>query len=122
MVSISDALQTEIALRLARRLAPRRSSAADLRAAGQTTRLRQASARRATAEARARLAPFTAETTVHQAWARHPGVAAIFGRYALHACPSCSVGVDETLKEAAFGYDIPLDHLLKELNRLLEGW
>ena len=65
--------------------------------------------------------PFTKETTVHQAWARHPAGRAVFARYELHACPDCAVGADETLEEAAFGYDIPLRGLLVELNSLLQG-
>ncbi|MCB9795529.1 MAG: hypothetical protein H6741_22715 [Alphaproteobacteria bacterium] len=68
-----------------------------------------------------RTGPFAAEMTVHQAWARHPGVRAIFARRHLPDCPSCAVGADETLAEVAFGYDFDLDALLMELNALLEG-
>ena len=65
-------------------------------------------------------APFTPSMTVHQAWARHPGVAVIFGRHHLPDCPSCPVGADERLEEAAFGYGIPLEPWLAELNALLD--
>ncbi len=64
-------------------------------------------------------APFTADMTVHAAWARHPGVAVIFTDHNLPACPDCAVGADETLEEAAFGYALSLRHLLAQLNDLL---
>jgi len=63
--------------------------------------------------------PFSGRTTVHQAWARHPGVRGVFARYHLLACPDCPVGEDETLEEAARGYQIPLPVLLEQLNALL---
>lgn len=56
--------------------------------------------------------------TVHAAHDRDPGVAAIFARRGLPACPACAVGADETLAEAAFGEDFALDTLLAELNAL----
>jgi hybrid cluster-associated redox disulfide protein len=121
MVSISESLQAKLADRVASRLASRRKAGNDLRAAAASLRLRTRAAQRARAEAHARLLPFTADTTVHQAWARHPGVAEIFGRYNLNDCPSCSVGADESLKEAAFGYEMDVVHLMAELNALLEG-
>lgn len=64
---------------------------------------------------------FHGEMTVHAAWRRHPGVAEVFAGYGLPDCPSCSVGVDETLSEAADGYEIPLPTLLSELQALLRG-
>lgn len=63
--------------------------------------------------------PFRAETTVHRAWARHPGAPGVFARYHLLACPECPVGADETLAELALGYRVPLDALLDQLNALL---
>ncbi|MCB9744549.1 MAG: hypothetical protein H6740_18280 [Alphaproteobacteria bacterium] len=66
-----------------------------------------------------RTGPFLPEMPVHRAWARHPGVRAIFTRRHLPDCPSCAVGVDETLAEVAFGYGFDLDALLGELNGLL---
>lgn len=69
----------------------------------------------------ARTSAFSAQTTVHQAWRRHPGVRAIFTRHHLPDCPSCPVGEDERLEEVAFGYGIPLEPLLAELNALLES-
>lgn len=68
-----------------------------------------------------RRAPFTAEMTVHEAWARHRRVRLVFTRYHLPACDGCAVGLDETLEEAAMGHGIPLDDLLAELNALLRG-
>lgn len=63
--------------------------------------------------------PFSGTTTVHQAWARHPSVRGVFAGYHLTACPDCPVGADETLEEAARGYQIPLTELLSQLNALL---
>jgi len=63
--------------------------------------------------------PFSGTTTVHRAWARHPGVRGVFAQYHLLACPDCPVGADETLEEAARGYRIPLSVLLGQLNALL---
>ena len=63
--------------------------------------------------------PFSGTTTVHRAWARHPGVRGVFAGYHLPACPDCPVGEDETLEEAARGYQIPLSVLLGQLNALL---
>lgn len=71
------------------------------------------------ADLEALTAPFTPTMTIHQAWKRHPGVAAIFARHHLPDCPACPVGADERLEEAAFGYGIPLDPWLAELNALL---
>lgn len=106
---------------MARTLQAQRRAAADLRESAEALRRARAHADRACEEAAARLAPFQRSTTVHQAWARHPGVRRIFARYHLYACPDCSVGMDETLEEAAFGYEIELSGLLGELNGLLEG-
>ena len=64
-------------------------------------------------------APFRAGMTVHAAHARHPGVQAIFARHGLPRCPDCAVGADETLGEAAYGEDLDLVTLLRELDALL---
>ena len=56
--------------------------------------------------------------TVHEAWARHPGVRDVFTERHLPHCDSCPVGADERLEEAAFGYAIDLEELLKDLNAL----
>ena len=61
---------------------------------------------------------FHPKMTVHEAWARHPGVRAVFTRYHLAHCDRCPVGSDERLEEAAFGYSIDLAQLLEELNAL----
>jgi hypothetical protein len=63
--------------------------------------------------------PFSGGMTVHRAWARHPGVRRVFAGYHLPACDRCAVGEDETLEEAAEGYQIPLETLLRQLNALL---
>lgn len=63
--------------------------------------------------------PFSLDMTVHEAWARHPGVRGVFTRHHLPACPACAVGVDETLVEAALGHHLDPDALLTELNTLL---
>ncbi len=72
-----------------------------------------------TEAAQAARTPFTASMTVHAAWARHPGAAAVFRAHHLPACPDCAVGADEALEEAAFGYALDLGSLLEELNALL---
>ena len=69
----------------------------------------------------ARSAPFAADMTVHAAWARHPGVAAIFAARGLPDCPACAVGQDETLSEVADGYGFSLQTFLQELEDLLAG-
>jgi hypothetical protein len=66
-----------------------------------------------------RLTPFRGDLTIHNAWARHDGVAAVFARYHLPHCDTCPVGVDETLAEAATGHGFPLDLLLADLDQLL---
>ncbi len=63
--------------------------------------------------------PFTGQTTVHGAWARHPGVKEVFSELGLPACDQCAVGADETLGEAAYGYRVELPWLLGRLNSLL---
>ena len=75
MVSISEALQAKLADRVASCLSSHRNAGHDLRATAASLRLRTRAAERARADARARLLPFTPDTTVHQAWARHPAAA-----------------------------------------------
>lgn len=62
--------------------------------------------------------PFRAEMTVHAAHARHPGVRPIFAARGLPHCPSCAVGADETLAEAASGEGLDLQELLAALAAL----
>lgn len=69
----------------------------------------------------ARNAPFSAEMTVHAAWARHPAVAQVFAARGLPDCPACAVGQDETLAEVADGYGFPLQILLTELEDASAG-
>ncbi len=70
--------------------------------------------------ARARLdpGPFRGEMTVHAAHARHPRVQAIFAARGLPHCPSCAVGADETITEAAMGEGLDLQELLATLRAL----
>jgi len=63
--------------------------------------------------------PFHAQMTVHEAWKKNPGVKGVFADYHLTDCPSCPVGSDERLEEAAFGYSISIEELLFKLNNLL---
>ena len=61
---------------------------------------------------------FHGKMTVHEAWATHPGVQAVFAKHHLPHCDSCPVGADERLEEAAFGYSLNLEVLLQALNAL----
>ena len=63
--------------------------------------------------------PLGPQLPIHAAHARHPGVQAIFARHGLPDCPSCPVGGDETLAEAAFSEGFDVDQLLLELRALL---
>jgi hypothetical protein len=58
------------------------------------------------------------EMTVHAAHARDPRVRRIFAERGLPDCPSCAVGAEETLAEAAAGEGFPLDELLARLRAL----
>lgn len=89
-----------------------RAAAADLRAQ-QRAMLDDLDRRLAALDRR----PLTAESTVHAAW-RRPGAREIFAARGLPDCPSCAVGADETLAEAAGLEGLPLDELLRLLNRL----
>lgn len=80
--------------------------------------------RRAETEARATLArldrrPISGATTVHAAHARHPAVREVFASLGLPDCPSCAVGADETLAEAALGEGFALDALLDRIRGIL---
>lgn len=63
--------------------------------------------------------PLSGRLTVHAAHARHPGVQAVFAQFGLPSCPSCAVGADETLEEAARGEGFELEALLSALRPLL---
>lgn len=110
---------------LAEALAPHTRETEALRGAVTALRAEVAalSAERARCAARLERAwgPFVLEMTVHEAWARHPGVRRVFTRHHLPACDACAVGVDETLGEAADGHDLDPIDLLAELNALLGG-
>ena len=62
--------------------------------------------------------PFRAEMTVHAAHARHPRTREVFATRGLPHCPSCAVGADETLAEAASGEGMDLQELLAALRAL----
>ncbi|MEE2750289.1 MAG: hypothetical protein VX519_02580 [Myxococcota bacterium] len=64
--------------------------------------------------------PVTEDSTVHEVWARHPGVRELFARHHLHGCDVCPVGADETLAEMAYGHRIDLEDFLQSLKDLLE--
>jgi len=70
--------------------------------------------------ARARLdpGPFRGEMTVHAAHARDARVQAIFTARGLPHCPSCAVGADETIAEAAMVEGLDLEELLATLRAL----
>ncbi len=70
--------------------------------------------------ARARLdpGPFRGDMTVHAAHSRHPRVQSIFAARGLPHCPSCAVGADETIAEAALGEGLDLQELLATLRAL----
>lgn len=59
--------------------------------------------------------PLGPDLTVHAAHARDPRVQAVFARHGLPDCPSCPVGADETLAEAAFSEGFDVHALLEEL-------
>lgn len=62
--------------------------------------------------------PLGPDMTVHAAHARDPRVQQVFARHGLPDCPSCAVGADETLAEAARAEGVPLEALLAELRAL----
>ncbi len=62
--------------------------------------------------------PLGPDLTVHAAHARDPRVRAVFARHGLPDCPSCPVGADETLAEAAFSEGFDVHALLEELREI----
>ncbi len=113
-------LRAEVATRTRAILVPRAAWLAEARADADAVRTALLAAERHAAAALARLdrSPFSGDTTVHAAHARHPGVQLVFARHGLPRCLDCAVGADETLAEAASGEGLPLDELLKELHAL----
>lgn len=63
-------------------------------------------------------ANFDANMTVGDALARHPSARWVFAAYHIGGCNGCSRVDEETLKEVAEGYKLPLDRLLADLNSL----
>lgn len=63
-------------------------------------------------------APLGPGLTVHAAHARDPRVRAVFARHGLPDCPSCPVGADETLAEAAFSEGFDVHALLDDLGAI----
>lgn len=104
-------------------LAPRTELLRESRAEAEAARDALERLERSVPKVAARLwtGPFRAETTVHAAWQRHPGVAAVFARRGLPRCLDCAVGEDETLAEAATGEGFGVEGLLAELNGLIRG-
>lgn len=64
-------------------------------------------------------ANFDANMTVGAALARHPSARWVFAAYHIGGCNGCSRVDEETLKEVAEGYKLPLERLLADLNSLL---
>ncbi len=62
--------------------------------------------------------PFREDMTVHAAHARHPATRRVFAARGLPHCPSCAVGADETLAEAASAEGLDLQELLAALRAL----
>ena len=62
---------------------------------------------------------FDANMTVGQALALHPGARWVFAAYHIGGCNGCSRVDDETLREVADGYKLPLEKLLADLNSLV---
>ncbi len=73
----------------------------------------------AAATLRLRSAPFSADMTIAQALARHPGTAGVLAAHHLPGCGGCAVRFDETLAEAAEAYGLDLEGLLAALAALL---
>ena len=63
-------------------------------------------------------ANFDANMTVGAALARHPAARWVFAAYHIGGCNGCARVDDETLREVAEGYKLPLERLLADLNSL----
>jgi hybrid cluster-associated redox disulfide protein len=62
---------------------------------------------------------FEPETIVAEALGMHPSARWVFAAYHIGGCAGCDAATEETLREVAEGYRIPLDALLRDLNGLL---
>ncbi|MHB2015931.1 MAG: DUF1858 domain-containing protein [Candidatus Xenobia bacterium] len=62
---------------------------------------------------------FTKEMTVGEALALHPEAGMVFASYHLGGCSHCAVSEDETLADVCFGYGLPVEDFLADLNSLL---
>jgi hypothetical protein len=62
---------------------------------------------------------FDANMTVAQALSLHPDARWVFAAYHIGGCNGCSRVDDETLREVADGYQLPLEKLLADLNSLV---
>jgi len=64
---------------------------------------------------------FTPATIVAEALRKHPKARWVFAAYHLGGCTGCGRSDEETLKQVAEGYRIPLEDFLRDLNSLSDG-
>lgn len=62
---------------------------------------------------------FVPQMTVEEALALHPSAKWVLAAYHIGGCSQCAMSEEETLEQVAAGYQLPLDHLLSDLNSLL---
>lgn len=62
---------------------------------------------------------FHPDTVVADALAAHPKVRWVFAAWHLGGCAGCERANDETLRQLAEGYRIPLDRFLSDLNAVV---
>jgi hybrid cluster-associated redox disulfide protein len=62
---------------------------------------------------------FDANMTVADALAHHPHARWVFAAYHVGGCDGCPQTSDETLRQVADGYRLPLEQFLADLNSLL---
>ena len=67
-----------------------------------------------------RLAHFSKDMTVEQAFRTHAGARRVFAKFHLGGCSHCAISETETVEQVSEGYGIPLDMLMSELERLYE--
>ena len=62
---------------------------------------------------------FSAGMKVNEVLAGHPSARWVFAAYHIGGCSDCALAEDETLKEVATAYGIPLEKLMRDLNSLV---